>query len=131
MEPSCVSPQKSKDVAAWIRALTSKALVHSGQPVCQFAIRGGGHTPWAGSANIDNGVTIVLSAMNTVSINPSHIIISAGPGNRWIDVYSHLNPVGLSIPGGRISDIGVTGLTMGGKTVLSVTLLPERIITLQ
>lgn len=132
MEPSCViSPQNSKDVAASIRVLTSKTFVHSGQPQCQFAIRGGGHTPWAGSANIDSGVTIDLSAMNTVSINPSHTIVSAGPGNRWIDVYSHLDPLGLSVPGGRISDIGVAGLTTGGKIAFSVTPLPGRIVTLQ
>ena len=84
---------------------------------CNFAIRGGGHTPWAGSANINNGVTIDLSAMNTVSLNQAKTIVSAGPGNKWIDVYSKLDPLGLSVTGGRIADIGVAGLTTGGKRI--------------
>ena len=95
--------------------------MHHGQPQCQFAIRGGGHTPWAGSANINNGVTIDLRAMNTVSVNPSHTFVSAGPGNRWVDVYSQLDPLGLSVTGGRISDIGVAGLTTGGKFIILCT----------
>ena len=131
VEPSCVvSPKSNKDVAASIRVLSSKLLLYGGQPRCQFAIRGGGHTPWAGSANINNGVTIDLSAMNTVSINPNHTIVSAGPGNRWIDVYSQLDPLGLSLTGGRISDIGVAGLTTGGKTI-SLYIPPRRIFIMR
>lgn len=125
MEPSCiVSPQNSQDVAASIRVLGSRLSAVSHLPRCQFAIRGGGHTPWAGSANINSGMTIDLSAMNTVSVNPSRTIVSAGPGNKWIDVYTHLDPLGLSVTGGRVSDIGVAGLTTGGKTTVLV-LLPS------
>lgn len=115
VEPGCiVSPQNSQDVAAAIHVLGSKLSAIPSFPQCQFAIRGGGHTPWAGSANINNGVTIDLSAMNIVTIHPSRTIVSAGPGNRWIDLYSQLDPLGLSVSGGRISDIGVAGLTTGG-----------------
>ena len=53
--------------------------------------------------------------MNTVSLSAGNTIVSAGPGNKWIDVYSKLDPLGLSVTGGRIADIGVAGLTTGGK----------------
>ncbi|KAE8454491.1 hypothetical protein EG329_000114 [Mollisiaceae sp. DMI_Dod_QoI] len=39
---------------------------------------------------------------------------SIGPGNRWIDVYNALQPKGLAVIGGRVADIGVGGLAMGG-----------------
>ena len=37
-----------------------------------------------------------------------------GPGNTWYDVYSKLDPIGLSVIGGRVAAIGVGGLTLGG-----------------
>jgi hypothetical protein len=39
---------------------------------------------------------------------------SVGTGNKWLDVYSVLEPKGLSVVGGRVADIGVGGLTLGG-----------------
>lgn len=38
-----------------------------------------------------------------------------GAGNRWLDVYSKLDPMGLSVVGGRVAEIGVGGLTLGGE----------------
>ncbi|KAL9026930.1 MAG: hypothetical protein Q9196_004482 [Gyalolechia fulgens] len=81
---------------------------------CQFAIRGGGHTPWKGSANIDNGVTVDLSSMKSVNVNRSNTTVSVGPGARWSDVYEKLDAIGLGVGGGRISDVGVAGLITGG-----------------
>ena len=121
--PSCiVRPQDSQDVATALRVLsvTIPTADPLGKRRCQFAIRGGGHTPWAGSANIDNGVTIDLSLMRHIVLNPSRTVVSVGPGNKWIDVYSTLDPKNLSVVGGRNADIGVSGLTTGGKD-LSMT----------
>jgi len=47
-------------------------------------------------------------------VNKNQTQTSLGPGNRWKDVYSHLDPLGLSVIGGRVADIGVGGLTLGG-----------------
>ena len=118
--PSCiVRPKDSQDVATALRVLS--VTVPTGDPSgkrrCQFAIRGGGHTPWAGSANIENGITIDLSLMRNISLNPSRTVVSVGPGNKWIDVYSTLDPKNLSVVGGRNADIGVSGLTTGGKNL--------------
>lgn len=49
--PACiVRPRSAEDVSTAL-----KALVSAGQ---KFAIRSGGHTNWAGSNNIANGVTV-------------------------------------------------------------------------
>jgi len=39
---------------------------------------------------------------------------AVGAGNIWGDVYDHLDPLGLTVIGGRVSNIGVGGLTLGG-----------------
>ncbi len=37
-----------------------------------------------------------------------------GAGNIWDDVYEALNARGVNILGGRVSQIGVAGFTLGG-----------------
>ena len=69
---------------------------------------------WAGAANIQDGVTIDLSQMKSVAVNDERTITRVEPGARWSDVYSKLSPMNLSIVGGRVSDVGVAGLTLGG-----------------
>jgi FAD/FMN-containing dehydrogenase len=40
--------------------------------------------------------------------------VEAGPGTRWVDVYSALAPYGLYCIGGRLKTIGVPGLELIG-----------------
>jgi FAD/FMN-containing dehydrogenase len=40
--------------------------------------------------------------------------VTVGPGNRWADVYSKLDALGIAIGGGRSASVGVGGLTLGG-----------------
>lgn len=72
---------------------------------------------WAGAANIQDGVTIDLSRMNTVVVNDDQLITRVGPGARWADVYSKLAPMNLSVVGGRVSHVGIAGLTLGGRVI--------------
>ncbi|KAI4173898.1 MAG: hypothetical protein LQ343_002666 [Gyalolechia ehrenbergii] len=81
---------------------------------CQFAIRGGGHTPWTGSANIADGVTIDMGSIKSVNVDPSSTFVSIAAGARWSDVYGQLDLNGLGVAGGRISEVGVGGLITGG-----------------
>ena len=69
---------------------------------------------WAGAANIQNGVTIDLSAMNSVSVSRDKRTTSVGSGARWQDVYLKLDAMNLAVSGGRVNDVGVAGLTIGG-----------------
>lgn len=86
----------------------------------QFAIRGGGHTPFAGSASISNGVVIDMRAIKEVTVNEDQTIASVGAGAVWGDVYLKLDGLGLTVVGGRGSTIGVGGLTTGGKLYLQI-----------
>lgn len=40
--------------------------------------------------------------------------VEIGPGNRWGNVYEMLHGSGVSVIGGRIGDVGIGGLILGG-----------------
>ncbi|KAH8879824.1 FAD-binding domain-containing protein [Thozetella sp. PMI_491] len=102
-----VQPRTTEEVA---RALKS-ILDTEG---CQFAIRSGGHMSWAGSNNIQDGVTIDLGLINQTVYNAETQIASIGPGGRWTDVYWALEKKGVMVAGGREGLVGVGGLILGG-----------------
>ena len=77
-------------------------------------MKSGGHAAFAGASNIQGGVTIDLINLNQVTVSPDNHTTSVGPGNRWINVYEKLSPLGLTVIGGRVADVGVGGLILGG-----------------
>lgn len=72
LTPSCIlTPHNAQHVSKALRILSQyQAAGNATTAGCQFAIRGAGPTPWAGSANINNGVTIGMGSINTVDVNP-------------------------------------------------------------
>jgi FAD/FMN-containing dehydrogenase len=81
---------------------------------CKFAVKSGGHAAFAGASNIDSGVTIDLIHLNQLSLSADKTQASIGAGNVWYDVYTYLQPKNVTVIGGRVSAIGVGGLTLGG-----------------
>ncbi|EEA19222.1 FAD binding domain protein [Talaromyces marneffei ATCC 18224] len=81
---------------------------------CPFAVKSGGHAAFSGASSIQGGLNIDLGALDSITLNKDHTIASAGAGNVWVDVYDYLEPYGLSVIGGRVSTIGLGGLTTGG-----------------
>ncbi|KAL8759916.1 MAG: hypothetical protein Q9184_003476 [Pyrenodesmia sp. 2 TL-2023] len=116
LTPSCIlRPQTAQDVSKAVQVLSDYEADGSVAIAgCQFAIRGAGHTPWAGSANVDNGVTIDMTSINAVDVDHSKAVVRVGAGARWSDVYRELDAVGLGVAGGRVSAVGVGGLITGG-----------------
>lgn len=115
--PKCVvEPRSAEDVSSAVFVLSLLSSRTAFTDACKFAIRSGGHTPWSGSANIEGGVTIDMKFVNQVDVSPDQMVTSVGPGNRWVDVYLKLDAIGLTIPGGRVADVGVGGLTLGGES---------------
>lgn len=113
LTPTClVQPQSAEDVSTAVSTLVQEEGSFSW---CQFAIRGGGHTVWAGAAGIEDGVTIDLSLMKDVVYHPQNKTASLLPGGRWRDVYKILKKDGVSVTGGRTSSVGVSGFLLGGK----------------
>lgn len=111
LQPACVvRPRSADDVALAVKILTAPV-----QP-CEFAVRSGGHTTWAGAAGIENGVTLDMSAMNRTVYNKKAGTASILPGSRWQQVYETLEPHGVTVAGGRGGTVGVGGFMIGGKT---------------
>ncbi|KAB8299324.1 hypothetical protein EYC80_001397 [Monilinia laxa] len=115
LSPSCiVKPTSSYDVSVSVGILSFLANHTSWSPSCSFAIKSGGHAPNQGNANADKGVTIDLSIIRDVSVSTDKSLVSVGPAATWGEVYSELDKYQITVPGGRVSTVGVGGLTVGG-----------------
>ena len=80
-----------------------------------FAVRAGGHSAVHGAAAVNNGVVIDLSLFREVILSEDGRSVIIGAGAKWGDVSKVLDEKGLAVVGGRNSDVGVGGLTLGGK----------------
>ena len=107
LKPACVVRPRSADEVS----LTLKTLIAAGQ---KFAVRSGGHTQFAGSNNIEGGVTIDLGLLNSTRFNEADETVDLGPGARWREVYDELHKYGRVVAGGREGNVGVAGLILGG-----------------
>ena len=56
-----------------------------------------------------------LERLREVVVSKNRNVTRIGAGNRWGDVYGKLDALGLTVVGGRVSDVGVGGLLTGGK----------------
>ncbi|KAK3297569.1 uncharacterized protein B0H64DRAFT_416588 [Chaetomium fimeti] len=108
LNPACVMrPSVPQDVA---RAVSVIAGIDS----CNFAIKGQGHAPAAGFANIEGSVTIDMTGLNTTTLSPDRSVVRVGAGATWLQVYRYLDPFNIAVAGGRNGLVGVGGLTLGG-----------------
>jgi len=88
-----------------------------------FAVRSGGHSPISGAASIKGGILIDLGLMREVTPSEDGSSVVIGAGAKWMDVSKVLDAKGLAVVGGRNSAVGVGGLTLGGKLLLSTSVL--------
>lgn len=111
LTPSCiVQPSSTEDVSKIVKTL----VTDTDCGWTQFALRSGGHTTWAGSNNINKGVTIDLGLLNSTNFDPATKLASIGSGSRWNQVYATLDPLGFTVAGGRAGTVGVAGFLTGG-----------------
>ena len=78
-----------------------------------ISVRGGGHHV-AGSALIDGGLVIDLSAMRGVTVDSAARTVRAEGGALIADLDRATQEHGLAVPMGVVSETGVAGLTLGG-----------------
>jgi len=79
----------------------------------KVSVRGGGHN--AGGLGIaDDALTIDLSGIKYVHVDPVARTVRVGGGCVWGDVDHATHAFGLAVPTGIISSTGVGGLTLGG-----------------
>lgn len=107
VDPYCIfTPTQAEQVS--VQVLLSRLTQ------CPFAIKSGGHAAFAGASSIEGGITLSLQNFNQITPSADKTSALLGPGNRWHDVYVALQPQNIEVIGGRVSAIGVGGLTLGG-----------------
>jgi FAD/FMN-containing dehydrogenase len=92
-----------------VNAAVSFAVEHD----LLLSVKGGGHN-FAGTAVCDDGLTIDLSPMDAVRVDPSARTARVQPGATWADFDHEAQAFGLATTGGLVSTTGVAGLTLGG-----------------
>lgn len=84
-------------------------------PEADYALRSGGHNPNPGFSSVDKGVKIAFQPNSQfVNVASDAETVEIGAGCRWEDVYRALEPYGKAVAGGRLGNVGVVGLTLGG-----------------
>jgi hypothetical protein len=78
-----------------------------------LAVRGGGHSA-AGSGVSDRGLTLDLSSMKDIRVDPVRRTVRAEPGLTWAEFDRETQAFGLATTGGVVSTTGIAGLTLGG-----------------
>jgi len=79
----------------------------------ELAVKGGGHSG-AGLSLVDDGITIDLSPMRSVRVDPVTKTAQAGGGTLLGDLDHATHAFGLATPSGIQSTTGIGGLTLGG-----------------
>ena len=89
------------------------AVRFAAQHELPLAVRGGGHNV-AGTAAVDDGLVIDLSAMRALRVDESGRTVHVQGGATWADVDRVTAPLGLATTGGVVSETGVAGLALSG-----------------
>jgi FAD/FMN-containing dehydrogenase len=100
-----IRPEGIQDVVGTIAFARDNAL--------ELSIKGGGHNI-AGLALSDGGITLDLSRMSAVTVNPEGMTVEVGAGCKLGDVDRATQEYGLATTLGFVSETGVAGLTLGG-----------------
>jgi FAD/FMN-containing dehydrogenase/SAM-dependent methyltransferase len=100
-----VQPTSAHDVAAAVGFARDHRLL--------LSVKGGGHNI-AGTAIAEGGLTLDLSRMRHIDVDPEAKLAHVGPGCLLADVDQATQQHGLATPLGFISEVGVAGLTLGG-----------------
>lgn len=95
LKPSCVLlPENAEGLSAVMEVLVANNE--------SFAVKSGGHNPNKYFASIDGGPLISTSALTEVTYDEDTDTVRIGPGNKWQDVHSVLDPLGVTVVGGRM-----------------------------
>ena len=100
-----LQPTSAHDVAAAVGFARDHGLL--------LSIKGGGHNI-AGTSIAEGGLTLDMSRMRDVTVDPEAKLAHVGPGCLLQDVDRATQEHGLATVLGFISEVGVAGLTLGG-----------------
>jgi FAD/FMN-containing dehydrogenase len=100
-----LQPTSAHDVAAGVGFARDHGLL--------LSIKGGGHNI-AGTSIAEGGLTLDLSGMRQVVVDPEARLAQVGPGCLLGEVDQATQAHGLATVLGFVSETGVAGLTLGG-----------------
>jgi FAD/FMN-containing dehydrogenase len=100
-----LQPASARDVAAAVGFARDHGLL--------LSIKGGGHNI-AGTAIAEGGLTLDLSRLREVAVDPDAKLAHVGPGCLLGEVDQATQAHGLATVLGFVSETGVAGLTLGG-----------------
>jgi FAD/FMN-containing dehydrogenase len=106
-KPACI-------VQPIINTEVSSILLIARLTRCRFAVKSGGHAAFTGASSVPDGINIDLRLLRELTLSGDQKTAYIQPGNQWSEVYGILEKKGISVIGGRVSEIGVGGLTLGG-----------------
>jgi FAD/FMN-containing dehydrogenase len=67
-----------------------------------------------GGSNVEGGITISFEKLSKITLAADKKTASFQPGHTWYDIYTALEKDNAAVIGGRVSSVGVGGLTLGG-----------------
>jgi FAD/FMN-containing dehydrogenase len=100
-----LQPASAHDVAVAVGFARDHGLL--------LSIKGGGHNI-AGTSIAEGGLTLDMSRMRGVTVDPNAKLAHVGPGCLLQDVDRATQEYGLATVLGVASEVGVAGLTLGG-----------------
>lgn len=78
-----------------------------------ISIKSGGHC-FEGFCMADNSLSLDMSSMNQMSIDPKTQILTVAPGAKLQQINEFLLEKGRVLPAGSCAGVGIGGLTLGG-----------------
>jgi FAD/FMN-containing dehydrogenase len=78
----------------------------------ELSICSGGHGV-SGAQLSDGGITLDMSAMKRIQVEPATGIVRAQAGVTWGELDAATQEHGLAVTGGRVPSTGIAGLTLG------------------
>ena len=100
-----LQPTSAQDIAVAVGFARGHRLL--------ISVKGGGHNI-AGTSIAENGLTLDMSRMRSVAVEPIAMLAHVGPGCLLQDVDQATQKYGLATVLGFVSETGVAGLTLGG-----------------
>lgn len=80
----------------------------------------GRHTPFKGAATLDQGIVIDLARLPSAGLSHDGNTMTVSPARKWDDLYEELDPLNLTVIGGRVAGVGVGGLVLGCKSLFHI-----------
>jgi hypothetical protein len=109
LTPACaVFPTSAEEVSYVVQVLLD-------YPTVPFALKSGGHNTNVGFSSVNWGVLISFSKLASTGLSSDQTTADVGPGARWVEVMTALEPYNLAVVGGRLGE----HVTLGSPAILT------------